>query len=127
VAPSEGRERSRGRAARLQAALQPASADDARGCRGGGDRDYGACHDRSRFAFIAFPLSRGYGRQAFSVNADNTIWRYDLAETYSATLRPIGPGRESTSELRGTGQAALDDATTFPQNPSFRPAVWSDD
>ncbi len=67
----------------------------------------GAVHDRSRFAFMAFPLTRWDGRTLFMINADQTVLRYALPDTYAATLRPLGPG-DSSSRIVGTGSSHFD-------------------
>jgi hypothetical protein len=81
----------------------------------------GSVHDRSRFAFMAFPTSLDEGRFIYIVNADNTIWKYTLPGTYRATYRPLAPG-DSSSRVSGTGTPnCLDVSDTpsgvFPSSP----------
>jgi len=74
---------------------------------------HGSVHDRSRFAFMAFPASLGEGRFLYLVNADNTIWKYALPQTYRATFVPLGPG-DSSSRVSGTGQPNYLDLSDTP-------------
>jgi prepilin-type N-terminal cleavage/methylation domain-containing protein len=78
---------------------------------------YGDCHDRNRFAFMAAPESLSAGKLLFIVNADNTIWKYNLPASYTMTYTAISTGGDGESGISGTGQAILDDATTFPSSP----------
>lgn len=72
--------------------------------------------DRSRFAFITFPDGLGSSRLAFVINADNTIWKYCLPATFTASVRAMSSDRDSTSTLR-IGTPAFDDASVFPASP----------
>ncbi len=78
---------------------------------------YSSVHDRSRFAFIASPDTLSAGKLVFIVNADNTIWKYNLPASYVMTFTAISGTTNSTSTITGTGSALLDDATTFPASP----------
>jgi hypothetical protein len=75
---------------------------------------YGAVHDRSRFAFMAFPRDLDAGRVAFIVNADNTVWPVTLAEAYRATVTPLTATAESSSRFAGRSPLFLDDARVYP-------------
>jgi prepilin-type N-terminal cleavage/methylation domain-containing protein len=78
---------------------------------------YGDCHDRNRFAFMAAPESLSAGKLLFIVNADNTIWKYNLPATYVMTYTAIAGAADGDSTITGTGSALLDDGTTFPASP----------
>ncbi len=81
-----------------------------------GTNFYGSCHDRSRFAFLAAPETLSAGKLLFIVNADNTIWKYNLPAGYIMTYTAMTDTAGGTT-ISGTGQAAVNDATTFPQSP----------
>lgn len=78
---------------------------------------YGAAHDRANFAAMAAPESISAGRLLFFVDADNTIWKYNLPSTYACTFTALSGTTDSTSIIAGTGSALLDGATTFPPSP----------
>jgi len=46
---------------------------------------YAAMHDRNRFAVLAAPETLSAGKLLFIVNADNTIWKYNLPAGYIMT------------------------------------------
>jgi hypothetical protein len=77
---------------------------------------YGAVHHPSRYAVMAFPESPSAGKQLYIVDQSNTIWVKDLVKGYEVGYVPMGAG-ESTSRIRGTGHAGLDDAWRFPARP----------
>jgi len=79
---------------------------------------YNSVHDRSRFAFLAAPESLSAGKLLFIVNADNTIWKYNLPAGYIMTFTAIAGTSDGDSTLAGTGQPAFfDDALVFPASP----------
>jgi prepilin-type N-terminal cleavage/methylation domain-containing protein len=79
---------------------------------------YGTTHDRNRFAVMAAPETLSAGKLLFIVNADNTIWKYNLPATYIMTFTAIAGSTDSTSAITGTGQSTtLDAAAGFPASP----------
>ncbi len=78
---------------------------------------YGDCHDRNRFAFMAAPESLSAGKLLFIVNADNTIWKYNLPAGYVVTYTVMSGVTDGSSSILGTGSPLLDDALTFPASP----------
>ena len=79
---------------------------------------YDSVHDRSRFAFMACPDTLSAGKLIFIVNADNTIWKYNLPASYIMTFTAIAGTTNSTSSITGTGSTAfLDAAVVFPSSP----------
>jgi prepilin-type N-terminal cleavage/methylation domain-containing protein len=78
---------------------------------------YGAVHDRNRFAVMAAPETLSAGKLLFIVNADNTIWKYNLPAGYAMTYTAISSS-DSSSGIAGTGQTTtLDGAAIFPSSP----------
>jgi prepilin-type N-terminal cleavage/methylation domain-containing protein len=91
----------------------------------GAGQFYGLCHDTDRFAFLAFPNSLNAGKLAFCVNADNTIWKYNLPTAYVATFVACnGASTDSQSTTTGASLAAEFTLTaasgqgTFPTAPA---------
>jgi prepilin-type N-terminal cleavage/methylation domain-containing protein len=79
---------------------------------------YGPVHDRTRFAFLAFPETYSAGRLIFLLSTENTIWKYNLPAPYQATFAPIAvPATDSTSTCLNTGQPAFETAAFFPPSP----------
>ncbi len=83
-----------------------------------GSAMYNSVHDRNRFAFMAAPETLSAGKLMFIVNADNTIWKYNLPASYVMTFTAISGSSDGDSSLTGTGQSTLfDDAQIFPASP----------
>lgn len=79
---------------------------------------YGAMHDRNRFGVLAAPETLSAGKLCFIVNADNTIFKYNLPAGYVCTFTAAtGASSDSTSSISGSGQATINDAGTFPASP----------
>jgi len=79
---------------------------------------YDSVHDRNRYAFMAFPESLNAGKMLYIINADNTIWRYQLPSGYVATFTVVQGTTESSSAVAGTASPLFDGVTTFPPSPS---------
>lgn len=81
------------------------------------DPKFGACHNMDRFAFIAFPRSRGAGRLAFTLNQDNTMYKVHLDEGYGCEVQNVGTTRPTVSRLRGVREKPELNEKRHPVNP----------
>lgn len=74
--------------------------------------------DRTRFAFMACPVSLYKGAVLYMADAETWNWVYRLPNSYSAAYDPTTNGRDSSSTIVGTGHASLDNGSVFPRSPS---------
>ncbi len=64
---------------------------------------------------MAFPQDLDAGSVVLIVNADNTVLRYAVPQTYRATVSPLTRSAESSSRVTGIGSPSLlDGARCFP-------------
>ncbi len=81
-----------------------------------GPHGYGAVHDATRYAVMAFPDTLASGKAAYVMDQSGVVWRAMLPAGYAATVR-TPPDSDTTSTITGTGYAGLDDAAVYPRHP----------